>query len=185
MHAKEQEMHANLLTYFMARRDQAIEKVRFGLVALNGASIVALISTLGGNGDVAKWFGFTPVITVYSAISFAIGAVLAGHSLNAQTNDYTLETGDAWARWSKLNTLLSLYANEADKQAIDQYSVALSEYHNLELVGFQGGKQARWAQHFAAGAWMNGILAPLSNAMWPHLQNWATSIIAVLKNYIS
>lgn len=159
----------NELQYFIRRRDEANEKLRFGLVGLNGASLVALLSALGGRGSAATWLGFTPQNALFSALLFVAGLMLAGYSINTQQNLSTTESGDASARVQTLRRLVALYEQDNTQANNDRYGETLAEYHKLPLTGFQFSSWAITAQHFSGGVWLAGILIPLMSKLGPWL----------------
>ena len=76
MHQFEQRAAEDELRYLMQRRDAQNEKIRFGLIALNGGSLLALMGALGGAGNAASWLGFTPQNALISSASFVLGLIL-------------------------------------------------------------------------------------------------------------
>lgn len=151
--------------YLITRRDQLLDRLRFGILALNGASLIALMSMLGGSGSTAAWLGFNQSIARDSAIAFALGVVLAGISAMMDANLYRTEAADAEVRRSTVGRLTALY--EADFTD-DNYRTAgevMKQYHDLPLVDFQFSKVAITLQNFAGGAWLFGIAVPLCSSL--------------------
>ncbi len=167
MHQFELEAAEAELQYFLRRRDETSDKIRFGLIALNGASIIALLSALGGGGTAANWLGFNDQNALWSALLFVIGLASAGHSINTQQNLSTKESGDASARAQTLRRLVSLYEEEKTHERLENYSKTLAQFHGLPLTGFQFSHRAILAQHVSGGAWLAGILIPLSTKLKP------------------
>lgn len=173
MHQFEQRAAEDELRYLMQRRDAQNEKIRFGLIALNGGSLLALMGALGGAGNAASWLGFTPQNALISSASFVLGLILSGIAVTSQQNLSVIEAGDASARVQTLRRLVALYDQEATPDNHDRLGNAMAEFHNLPLTGFQFSNSAIWAQNFSAGAWLMGILLPLSTALQhPLIQLW-------------
>ncbi len=173
MHQFEQRAAEDELRYLMQRRDAQNEKIRFGLIALNGGSLLALMGALGGAGNAASWLGFTPQNALISSASFVLGLILSGIAVTSQQNLSVTEAGDASARVQTLRRLVALYDQEATPANHDHLGKAMAEFHNLPLTGFQFSNSAIWAQNFSAGAWLMGILLPLSTALQhPLVQFW-------------
>lgn len=84
MHQFEQRAAEDELRYLMQRRDAQNEKIRFGLIALNGGSLLALMGALGGAGNAASWLGFTPQNALISSASFVLGLILSGIAVTSQ-----------------------------------------------------------------------------------------------------
>lgn len=167
MHRRDLDIAAQQYMYFIQRRDNLIEKMRFGLVTLNGGSLIALISVLGGDGSAATWLGFTPGNAIISALSFTLGTILAGKSLDSQTNHYVQEAGDQNTRLSAYVALTALCESPLSESSYDNYGRALEATKDLPLTGFQYSWFAIHAQHLAAGAWFTGIGTPLISVLWP------------------
>lgn len=152
--------------YLAARRDQLTDKIRFGLIALNGGSLLALLSAMGGGGEAARWLGFTPQIALASAVAFATGLCLAGVSVTAQQNLSQTETGDAYSRMQKLSILVALHKDEHSPEAREKAIDVFEEYAQLPLTGFQYSLWSIISQNFSAGLWIVGILYPLLTTIY-------------------
>lgn len=161
MFAADQELATRRYEYLISRRDQSLEKLRFGLLALNGASLIALISALGGDGTAATWLGFNADRARYSAAAFIIGAVCGGISILIESNLQRVEAGDAMARHSTLNRLTALYSAKFTKENYDRVGPVMEEYHNLPLIDFRYSIPAIVALNASAGAWLFGVAMPL------------------------
>lgn len=160
------------LQYLVSRRDQLTEKIRFGLVALNGGSLVALLGALGGSGQAAAWLGFSSGTALISAVSFSVGLLLAGWSLTSQQNLSIEESGDAFARVAMIQRLVIGYELVDSQENRDHLEALMIEYEQLPLVGFRFRNRSIFAQNFSAGLWFFGIAVPLGSALgiripWP------------------
>lgn len=155
--------------YFIQRRDQLSEKLNMGILVLNGGSLVALLGLLGGDGHAAQWLGFTPAISLFSAVAFVVGLALAGHALNERELHYIQEASDANSRSKLLRRLVALGEAPMEPESHEEYGEVLQESHKLPLVGFQWSKNSTFARHWAGGAWLSGVLAPLMMSIGPKL----------------
>ncbi|MCH2240047.1 MAG: hypothetical protein MK060_19415 [Blastomonas sp.] len=148
--------------YMLQRRDQFSERLLFGAMALNGASIVALLGVLA-SADASAALGFNSAISIWSAASFIVGMVLAGYAANEREIVYIEEAGDAGA-WAQAHAVLSAFRDQA---FIDEYrkrySSALKRIGKLQAVGYQWSPASTKAHYRAGGAWLMGITAPLLN----------------------
>lgn len=151
--------------YHLKRRDDISDKIRFGLVGLNGASILALLSALGGSGEAAKWLGFTPVTSVISALCFTTGLVLAGRSIFSAQIIAINEAGDASARASNIGGLIALYEGANTQDNYEELRRTADDYHKLPVTGFKYSTWDTSFRHFAALSWFLGIALPLFSAL--------------------
>ena len=155
------------LDYHRKRRDELTDKIRFSLAGLNGASLIALLSALGGSGQAASWLGFNSSNVVWSASAFTIGLLLAGSALFSQQNRTTREAGDASQRAAAINSLAALYSLPSTKENSDNLGSAMAAFHDAPLTGFQYSVAAIIAQNFSAGFWFIGIAVPIISVLRP------------------
>lgn len=148
-------------SYFIQRRDQLMERLHFGVLALNGASLIALLGLAGGEGRAAEALGFSGGVILFSACAFAIGIVFAAYSLNKREILYIGEAADANSRSSTLVRLVAMGQTAMTKDNHKAYGVAMTELHDLTPTGFQFNDGTIYARHLAGGAWLAGISAPL------------------------
>jgi len=147
--------------YFLQRRDQFSERLLLGVLALNGAALVALIGILGGKGKVAEALGFTPTVALFSVMSFVLGIALAGFASNERENVYVNEAGAASVKAQKLSALCASGEAPLNNENHENYGTAMKLYHDAELVGHQWSAGSIRARHWSGGAWLAGISAPL------------------------
>jgi hypothetical protein len=165
MHEHAFEAATTELRYHIERRDRLNDRIRFGLIALNGASLLALIGALGGDGEAAHWLGFTSTNAMISACCFTFGLLAAGLSVTSQQTVTIKEAGDASARALVLSRLLALYEQPSTSENHERLGKAMEEYSGLELTGFQFNPRSFTAQGLAASAWLIGIAIPLLYAL--------------------
>ena len=156
---------ASRFKYLISRRDQLLDRLRFGVLALNGASIVALLSALGGDGAAASWIGFNPPRARASAIAFVCGAVLAGAAKMVDANLYRKEAGDAEARRATASLLSALYEGPFTQEHHAQIEPVMKRYHELPLVDFQYSLISIVLLNMGAGVWLFGVGLPLWAAL--------------------
>jgi len=165
MFNRDAELSRSRFEYLVARRDQLLDRLRFGILALNGASLVALISALGGDGAAATWIGLNPPRAKESAAAFVVGTIFAVVSIMIDANIYRTEAGDAEVRRSTLSRLTALYEAPMSKENYDRAGAAMSDYHKLPPVDFQFSKWAIMLLNASGGAWLFGVGVPLSSAL--------------------
>ena len=165
MYVTEGEMAAKRVVHLMERRDRIAERLQFGVLALNGGSLIALIGALGGDGAAAAWLGFNPERVQQSAVAFVIGATAAAVSLVLEVNLAKVEAGHAEARFLTVTRLRALHEAPMTPENHERVGVAMKEYQALPLVGFQYSNPALWANALAGGAWLAGMAIPLFHAL--------------------
>lgn len=153
------------LAYLAERRDRFNEAKLFGLVTLNGGALLALLGALGGEGDAAKWLGFTSTNAVMSGAAFAVGLCLAGFAVNRQQALYSRETSDAFVRAIAYSRLTQRHKSISTKKEVDDFGTAMDDAASLPQVGFQYSTSGITAQSFSAGSWLFGIMVPLFTAL--------------------
>jgi hypothetical protein len=146
-------------------RDERADKLRFGIIALNAGSLLALLSALGGEGQAAKWLGFTASNATLAAGAFVGGLILGSASVFFQQNSSTREAGDAFKRYAHAGLVVALSeaVNSEDNRA--RLSELREGYANLPLVGFRQSILSVVCQNAAQGLWLLGIAIPLMRAL--------------------
>ena len=148
----------------IARRDQAADRLRTGSLALNGSSIVAILASLSGEGSAAKWIGLSPDNTSVAAAFFVVGAGLAGLSLVISTGLFATESSDAFERMLATRRVAAAYETDDSPAARAEALTALTAMHATPLVDFQYSNASIVMQSLSAGAWLGGMIVPLSSA---------------------
>lgn len=159
----ERQIYLALLT----RKAEFDDKLRFGLFALNGASLVALISALSAGSSVAKWIGLTPENALWSALGFSIGIVLIGVSLFRQQNLEGMQAAHAYGRMSAAGNWTSALHMPANATNSTAALEQMQTYHQTPQVGFQFSWFAIGLLNASAGAWLFGMIVPLASALHP------------------
>lgn len=126
------------LEYLVNRRDQMFDRLRFGYLALNGASLTALMACLGGDGQAAAWIGFNP-----------------------PRARYRKEAADALVRRAAVQRLADLYEGAYTEKNLAQVDEAMPDLVKAPLVDFQYSAPAIILQNLSGGAWLTGICIPL------------------------
>lgn len=149
----------------VARRDALLDRIQFGSVALNAASLVALLGALGGGGEAARWLGFDATLAVYSACAFGGGVVAGGIAILHGHDRLTVEAGDAFAKmWASQRWLALLEAPDSSDD-LKRANTAREQHAALKLVGFRRSIGATLFQFCSLGAWLAGMIIPLASAL--------------------
>lgn len=161
MHRHDLEQAIEDRRYFIQRRDQLMERLHFGVLALNGASLIALLGLASGEGKAAESLGFSGGVILFSACMFALGIMLAAHALNERENLYVGEAADANSRSSTIVRLIAHGQAPMTKDNHESYGAVMTELHDLPQTGFQYSDGTIYPRHWAGGIWLVGISAPL------------------------
>ncbi len=151
--------------HLVERRDTLLDRIQFGAVALNAASLLALLGALGGGGKAAVWLGFNAANALYSSVFFAAGLVAAGVAILHGHNRLTVESGDAFARMWAAHRWLARMEAKATSDNYAQMGAVGEEHAKLKLVGFRRPVLATALQFVSLGAWLAGISLPLASAL--------------------
>jgi len=144
-------------------RDSLTGKIRFGLVALNGGSLLAMLGIASGENMLSTALGFTPNAANFSFIAFVIGVVFGGICLFSHQNEMIVKAGITKARvQSLMNGQLILRPNFPPER--DQLKDAYKELESageLKIEALNVNYRSIVAQNLSAGAWLAGLLAPV------------------------
>lgn len=162
--------------YLIQRRDQLQDKINFGLIALNGASLVALLSLLAGKGEASKALGFSGFNALWSATGFTVGLLLAAYAIARSHSVSIDEASNANTRLIKLSALVAHYENETSTEVFERNEELFNNYVAVPLTGFTYSRRAILAQSFSAWAWFFGLVTPLATALAPQLQMLIASL---------
>lgn len=135
------------------RRDKLAERMVFGSLALNGASVFGLLSVW----DKLVLIGFAPDQIAGSAAMFVIGIACAGFSVTFQHSSLTVNAGRQYARMSFLRRIKAQMATEyteANANALDQHMRELVEHSPRD---FDDSHIAMWLRGISGGAWLGAM----------------------------
>ena len=153
------------------RRERLIERSRFGVLALNGASTVGLISSYQG----VKSAGFEPSSAL---VFFAVGMILALLSIFFETLFVGARAAHMFGHLSSLRSIratLDDRLTERGEKILAEQLQAMGERAERESItkielddakdglpnDFAYSPLALVTLHSAAGAWIGGVLAML------------------------
>lgn len=161
----EYELAAKRFDYLVSRRDSLLDRVRFGTLALNGASIIAVLTILGGDGKTAGWIGFNSIAAKWSLVFFAVGTVLAGVSSWLEANRAREEPAQAFERLHFYGTLSSMYSLPGTDENQLKVLAEWEKCKKLPLVDFGYSHASIWTGTFGAASWLCGISIPVAHAL--------------------
>lgn len=144
------------------RRDALRDKLRSGLAALNGGSLVALLAALNGDGKAAQWIGIGQHNAKWVALSFILGLFAAAWSYRAAEVATTNETADSISRVSSAELRVALYEARPSDESNERLRQELENYAKLPLVGHRVATHEIVALGISQLFWTAGILIPLA-----------------------
>lgn len=148
--------------YLIAKRDQLQDRLRTGSLALNGGSLVALMTMLGNEGKVAGWIGLNAHNSSVSAACFALGVLLAGISIAAADRVCTAESSKAFVRYMTVRRLAATYEASQSPGGWKSSQEALEEASKAPLIDFEYSHLSIFSQNLSGGSWFVGIAVPLA-----------------------
>lgn len=145
----------------LARRDDLRDKLRSGLTALNGGSLVALMAALNGDGTAAGWIGIDVHNAKWIAASFALGLVAAGIAYRLDESATGYEVADSINRVGSSERQIALYEGSATDELIEKVGREMNAYATLPVVGHRVQGKTIVALALSQFFWATGIFIPL------------------------
>lgn len=149
----------SIARYQREQSDKLTSQIRFGLTAVNAASLVTVLNL----GHSLEGVGATAI--AWSAMFFLLGTLFAGCSLLAQQNHEIIKAGNANARAITLNHAVSLSKYPPQTPEYGRLREATDEAHTLNMQTFQPSYYAIALQSLGMGMWIGGAIA----VAWPAL----------------
>ena len=150
----------------IGRRDMLRDKLRSGLTALNGGSLVALMAALNGDGSAASWIGIDHHNARWVAGCFVIGLMAAGYAYRVAETATTNETADSIGRVGAAETRIALYESPPSDENNEKLRSALEKYAELPLVGHRTTTIEIVTLSVSQIAWTTGLLLPLISTLF-------------------
>lgn len=140
------------------RAHQLEDKVRFGLVALNAGSILALIASSSKDGLAGSLH--LPTTSLGTAVlCFLGGVVTVGWSLWLQKSHDILHAADAFDRLMRAITAMTSLELPDSPEARKMHEDAVDAYNSAPLVGFKASRWVNWLQALSMGCWVGGVVS--------------------------
>lgn len=160
-HLRDRERASEEALRLASVRDDLTVRYRLGLATFNAASIVALLTAIGGASDALAKVGFSESGVQASLAFFVFGVIAAGVSIASYQNDLVERAGYAAARVSVIDQLISVLSNPAYPGGSDAFERAHKENNDLFKKGLRLRLVAIWGQNLSAAAWLGGVLIPI------------------------
>ncbi len=140
------------------RAHQIEDKLRFGLVALNAGSILALIASFSKDGLAGSLH--LSVTSLGTAIVCFLGGVVAvGSSLWLQKSHDILHAAEAFDRLMRATTAMISLELPDSPEARKMHEDAVEAYNSAPLVGFKASRWVNWLQALSMGFWVGGVVS--------------------------
>lgn len=164
-HMRERELASEEALRLASIRDDLTVRYRLGLATFNAASVVALLTAIGGASNALAKIGFNESSLQWSLGFFCFGVVAAGISIASYQNDLVERAGYAAARVSVFDRLISIASTPMHPGGDDAYGRAHNENKELFEKGLRPRLVALWGQNLSAGAWLGGVLVPIAGLL--------------------
>ncbi|UUL82221.1 hypothetical protein [Sphingomonas qomolangmaensis] len=142
----------------IARRDAIADKLRFGAIALNAGSLIALLSVMGGAATRESWIGLSTTHARWVAAAFVLGILVSGAGAVTEHWLVARSSGDAFARMKGAGSVLALHQANFDDETNAGLFEAITTYQELKLVEFQYSWWSICLQNISYGCWIFGAL---------------------------
>lgn len=144
-------------TYAYARRDAAFDKLRYGLVLLTTASLLAVLTALGNDTVRSGKFGLTIADLAFSASAFALGSILAAVAIWHENIRMQGELSDHFVRLSRYEDLRAILDSELTKESVARCEELMAAAHKVPPRDFEHSKLEVYATNWAGATWIAGV----------------------------
>jgi hypothetical protein len=153
--------------YQRSHKDDFTARLRFGVFALNGASVVALLSALP-NAAIAKSYGLDGRTVVLAILCFSVGAAVSGLSLVLHQAHLERVSGEAVARARTLDSAVNVSGAKLGSSEYAQLGEIMTTANRHEQATYAVSPFSRaaiWMQSLGGGLWLGGIAVVLKSAI--------------------
>lgn len=143
-------------TRIIQRRNELGDKIRFGVIALNSGSLLAMAALMGAKDGATNWMNVDVADARYSAAFFIVGMIGASLAPWLDHLKLTGEAADAFTRMSLARDVSMLQATQVSDENAASRDAAFENYWSAPLVDFQASIPAIWAQNVGVAGWLGG-----------------------------
>jgi hypothetical protein len=143
--------------YLYKRRDELFDKVRNGMLVLNSASLLAVLTAINNEQVLKGKFGVTVTELAMAACAFALGLVLAAAGFFLEANRTQHEVALQFGRLICQMQLHSILDSRLTEESEEQFREIMQSVHELPPADFKYSLVALVATHSAGGLWVGGI----------------------------
>ena len=142
--------------YLIEQRDKLNERIRFGILTLNAASLVALASLVGDEKKV-KALGLGSTSIGFAALMFGIGLATAALSIWSNSNYAIHAPASAYEILMSAEHKRAYLEHTCSERSEDEYGRILDEKPN-KSPDFAFSKLTIWLTNSAGSFWLSGLL---------------------------
>lgn len=147
--------------YLLERKDRTSDHIRTGLILLNAASLLGVLTALGTDVVAQDRFGIRVSDMAYSACCFMLGMIAAGLSVMIDSWRLPGEAATQFDRVSREENYRGVLDSESSEKNVALLGERMEEVHALPPADFGFSHAANITLNLAGGAWLAGILLPL------------------------
>lgn len=147
--------------YLLQRRDQTNDRIRTGLIVLNSASLLGVLTALGTDVIAEERFAIGISDLVFSACCFILGAIFAASAVMVESWRLPEEAAEQFDRLSRDEALRAALDNHLTEANLDSCRDRMQDVHQLPPADFQYSPSAMWLANMAGGSWLAGLVLPL------------------------
>ena len=146
----------NRYQYLIEQRDKLNERIRFGILTLNGASLVALASILGDSAKIDS-LGLTANSIGYASIMFGLGLICAALSIWSNSNQAIFAPAEAYELLAKAEHKRAQLEQICSERAEEEYRKSLEETPS-KSPDFAFSKMTIALANAAGSIWLGGLV---------------------------
>lgn len=136
--------------YERGQRDEYTSKLRFGLAAINAASLVTILNVP------SALIGIDPRAVLFASASFLVGTVLAGYSLTAHQVHLINSVRSTSGRANALDRAFALTVFPAGSKERDGIRKVIRQAHDYLVETPELSMGALRCQWWSASIWVSG-----------------------------
>lgn len=149
----------------VARRNELVDKARFGIITLNAGSILGLLTAMNGVKAGSNWLNIGGVQAASAGSLFVLGLILTAIAIHIEQIRINAEVADAFTRASRSAGLVALHSQTEDQEAFEALDKGIEEYFSLRGVDFQFSHWVLWLQGLGGASWLAGLTIIVSSAL--------------------
>ena len=159
----EAELAARRYEYLIEQRDKLNEKIRFGILTLNAASLVALASLVGDEKKMT-FLGLTASDVGYAALIFGLGLACAAVAIWSNSNQAISAPARAYEILIKAANKRAHMDQRCGERAEDEFRKLLDE-KPIPSPDFAFSKLTIWSTNAAGSIWLGGLVFAISKVI--------------------
>ena len=147
--------------YLLERKDRSNDRIRTGLIVINSASLLGVLTALGTEAISSQQFGIGIGDLAFSASAFILGTMLAAAAVMVDSWRLPEEAAVQYDRVSRQENLRAALDTELNEDNLVNFRLRMEDVHALPQKDFEYSPIATVLTNFAGGAWLAGTTLPL------------------------